>query len=270
LVKSANQWDSVERGPLSIAWLGKVHRGTPWQTLYLKSSDVDLSTWSKWLGAWDADSASRARSVNDRALVSSLAVLLNTNSPASLLSVNSTDANAWLRALDGLLVLTNSSTDDELNYTPPTVRLETNAMNSASPQASAIAAAIPQARGGAIWSRVGDVLATPELSESSPWLNTNSIVQLQAGISDEAYEKIASQLLPRLRQDSVGAVVSIDGPPVIEFSGYDGFPYVVEVSADLVNWSRLSTNYPTNGKWHFTDASGADSSQRFYRSRLLP
>lgn len=270
LTKSSTTWDFAERGPLSIGWLGKVHRGTPWQTLYLKSGDVDPVTWNKWIGSWDVDSAVRAKPVNDRVLLSALAVLLNTNSPSSLLSINSPDTSAWQQVLDGLIVLTNSSTDDELNGTPPTVRFETNAMNSASPQASAIAAAILQTRGGAIWSRVGDVLATSELSESSPWLNTNSIVQLQAGISDEAYEAIASQLLPRLRQDSVGTVVSVDDSGAVEFSGYDGFPYVVEVSPDLVNWSGVSTNYPVNGKWRFTDVAGASSGQRFYRSRLLP
>lgn len=270
LVIALEAWDSAGRGQLSFGWLGKVHRGTPWQTLYLKSSDVSLSTWMKWLGDWDANSAAHSRPVSDRSLVSALAVLLNTNSPASLLSINSTDTNAWLQTLDGLVVFTNSSTDTELQVTPPLVRFETNVMNSAWSQAGAIVTAILQTRSGATWTSIGNVLTTPELSEASPWLNTNSNVQLQEGISDEAYEAIASQLLPRLRQDSVGALVSVDGPPVIEFSGYDGFPYVVEVSADLVNWSGVSTNYPTNGKWRFTDASGADSSQRFYRSRLLP
>ena len=31
-------------------WLGRVHRGTPWQTLYLKAPGTSLATWMQWTG----------------------------------------------------------------------------------------------------------------------------------------------------------------------------------------------------------------------------
>jgi len=269
-IRASDVWNFGDGGSMSIAWIGKVHRGTPWQTLYLKSQDVEPSVWTNWLGGWNAEQAMLARPVSDRALISAMTMLLNTNSPAGLLSANSSDTSAWQQALGGLLVITNSSTDEELFSAPPLVRFETNMMSAASPQAAGIAAAIVQRRGSATWTLSGEVLEIPELSEGSPWLNTNSSVQLQSGISDEAYEAIAVQLLPRLRQDSAGVVSGIGGVPMIEFSGYDGFPYAVEVSGDLVNWMAVSTNYPVNGKWSFLDAGGVGEEQRFYRSRLLP
>ena len=270
MVRSSENWNCAPHGLLSVEWLGKVHRGTPWQTLYLKSADVNSSTWQSWLGGWDPIAAQRARPLADRPLIASLVSLLNTNHPGTLLSVNSPDTNAWRQALDGLVVLGNASTDAELLSNPPLVRFETNVMTATSSQADDIANAILQTRGGKTWTSVGDVLATPAMSEGSPWLNLTSAVQLQRGISDEAYEKIASQLLPCLRMDSLGKTAATVEGHEIEFTGYDGFPYAIEVSGDLTQWSCISTNIPTNGVFRFADPDAGCFGARYYRSRLLP
>lgn len=270
LIRSAEDWQFDEPAPLAVAWLGRVHRGTPWQTLYLKAANVSPTTWQQWLGLWDAETAQRARPVTDRALINSLVALLNTNTPATLLSLNTSDNNAWRQAFDGLTAITNTATEAELNYSPPAPRFETNLMTAASPQAAVLADAILQARAGVEWQAVTDVLRTPALTEDSPWLNQSSAAQLQYGLSDEAYETLAAQLLPRLRPDSIGAVRSRPTGLVLTFTGCDAFFYVVEASEDLAHWSSLSTNSPENGVIELPLPEVRDLPRRFYRSRLLP
>ena len=36
LVTCSDNWDFPDSQSLSISWLGRVHRGTPWQTVYLR------------------------------------------------------------------------------------------------------------------------------------------------------------------------------------------------------------------------------------------
>ena len=119
---------------------------------------------------------------------------------------------------------------------------------------------------------LGDLLATPELTTLSPWLNYSGAYQLQRGITDEAYEIIPSQLLSRVRADSVGSVWQNGATWRIQFTGFDNYPYAVESSTNLVNWTSVSTNYPTNGVFTFTNSTDSTDAggKRFYRSALLP
>ena len=59
--------------------------------------------------------------------------------------------------------------------------------------------------------------------------------QLDYGISDEAYEAVPSQLLPRLRPDSLGYIVFTNGGWNARFSGSDAFTYQVQSSTNLVD-----------------------------------
>jgi hypothetical protein len=106
------------------------------------------------------------------------------------------------------------------------------------------------------------------LSTASPWLNQSTLIQIQRGITDEAYEMIPGRLLSLLRVDSIGSVVFTNGQMLIQFAGYDDYPYVVEVSTNLVEWAPVSTNYPSNGVFIFSDTPGPRF--RCYRSVLLP
>ena len=40
LVTNSDNWDFPADKLPTVGWLGRVHRGTPWQTVYLKASDV--------------------------------------------------------------------------------------------------------------------------------------------------------------------------------------------------------------------------------------
>jgi hypothetical protein len=172
--------------------------------------------------------------------------------------VNQTNINRWDDAFTGLILVTN----------PPgglvTFTLDTSLNSDAVSQLVSAIAVQRNFLPGQIYTSLGQLLAVPALSVASPFLTFPDSNEL----TDAAYEALPAQLLPLLRTDSVGTVVSTTGPLQIQFTGYDGFAYIVEASPDLMNWTPIGTNYTTNGSFTFTDASSA--SQRFYRTRLAP
>jgi hypothetical protein len=278
----SDDWDFPTNNAPNLGALGRVHRGTPWQTLYLKAPGTSLSNWMRWTGNtqlltnWNGNDgltydAFFSQPTNDWRLASLLVSLLNTNDPRTLRSVNQTSTAAWCGLLDGMIVLTNNLPDDQLPYAPS--QFAAVIMSSNSPQASTIASALFTAGASQPdqhFHDVGDILATPELSAASPWLNLSSPEQLDWGLSDEAYEAIPSQLLPLLRPDSIGYVSQNGGTLQVQFSGSDGYAYAVQSSSNLLSWTPVSTNYPANGFFNFTDSPALGSPRRYYRSLLLP
>jgi hypothetical protein len=260
LIRNSDSWTFPAGETLSFANLGNIHRGTPWQTIYLKSSetsDVDNDRWSKWSGNANLADAVAARPMNDWHLVNLFDLLVNTNSPHQRLSINTADTNAWLAALDGLSILTNGSPDSEIIIT------------SNSPEAALVVDGINRTRASqpaGFFHSVGDILATPELTMDSPWLNTNALQTIANTLTDTACESLASQLLPLLRADSFGAITRTNGAVRVQFTGYDGFPCTIETSPDFLNWTSVSTNYPVDGEFHF-DLPPSTNAQQFYRSR---
>ncbi len=284
LVTCSDDWDFPDSQPLEVSWLGRVHRGTPWQTVYLKAPDIlsypnnfgiyglnGANVWANWTGDTDATDAAAMASMQDWHLASLLACMFNTNDLRSLFSVNNPNPDAWQALLDGLTALTNNLTDAQLqSLTPP--QFGVVVMSSNSPQASAIANAVEAARtgqSGRFFTDVGDILTIPQLTVNSPFLNWNDGVQQQKGISDEAYEIIPSQLLPLLRADSIGSVATANGQVVVQFTGYDGHSYAIEVSSNLVDWTSIGTNCPIGGVISFTNSPTLNANPQFYRSILL-
>jgi hypothetical protein len=268
LMRASDNWDFPSNAPLDLESLGRIHRGTPWQTICLKSADVALPTWQNWTGHIDPAVAQQTHPRRDWSLITTLQALLNTNAPQQLLSVNDRNPINWMAALDGLNVLTNIGPTGI--GARPEFEMLTIASNSW--QALLLAEAIAATRAnqpGQVFRNLGELFATAQLSLASPWLNPSTSWQQLRGMTDRAYEIIPAQLLSRVRSDSVGEIQSCDPTMQIQFSGYDGFPYAVEHSLNLSNWTAISTNYPTNGVFQF-DISPATSSNAFYRSVLLP
>jgi len=113
-------------------WLGRVHRGTPWQTVYLKSSVPDPAAWANWTGntmlvtnfgqistsllqlftnglpvspfAIGSD-AFFSRPTNDFRLEDLFTTALDDNATRGQLSVNQTNLAAWSAVLSGVIVL---------------------------------------------------------------------------------------------------------------------------------------------------------------------
>ena len=254
LVTGSDQWN-FPAGSLNFSSIGSVHRGTPWQTVYLKSTLVDPVLWQDWIGNPSPADAAIAQPTNDWRLVALLAPLLNPVDPRQLSSINQPNLAALL---DGFSVVTNSN--------PPAYLT----MTSNSPQAAIIAggiAALRAAQPGGIFANIGDVLAAPELSVNSPWFDLGGDGYL---LADSDYELVPSQLLALLRTDSIGSVTPANGAPQIQFTGMDGYAYEVEASTNLSDWISLATEYTTNGAFVFTDPSGTALSNRYYRTSLLP
>ena len=195
--------------------------------------------------------------MTNQAIVGLLTTLFNTNDLRTLVSVNQTSASSWAGLLDGITVLTNTSP----------AQFDLVLMPSNSPQALEIATGLNNTHEGEPnrqFGSIGEILATPELSDASPWLNaTNGFV------SDAALEIIPSQLLPRLRPDSIGSVSWTNEVLQVQFTGIDDYAYAVQVSSNLVDWSLVSTNYPSNGMFSPRQMPWTNSVQTFFRSLLL-
>jgi len=219
---------------------------------------------TNWIGGYGISwEAFYTQPTNDWRLASLVLSLLNTNDPRNLASVDQPNAPAWSSLLDAMTVLTNSAPG----------QFDLVIVSSNSPQAAIVAAALDAARAsrpGQSFHDPAEILAIPELSLSSPWLDTNGLAQLHSTVNDEACEALPSQLLPLLRPDSTTAVSLSGGTLQVQFSGADGFAYAVQTSSNLLNWTTISTNYPANGYFNFHDTPASGSPRRFYRSVLWP
>jgi len=197
--------------------------------------------------------------------------LMNTNDLSSLSSVNHPAPNGWPGLLNGLTVLTNTTSDSQIaaGGTPQFAPL---VISSNSPQVTFIVNAIQSAQSsqpGHFFKDVGDILSIPQLTEQSPFLNWNDVTQQEYGISDEAYEILASQLLPLLRADSIGSVSLANGQVIARFTSYDNHLYALEASTNLSNWVIMSINFSSGGGFGFTNAAPLNASPQFFRSLLV-
>ena len=173
LVWSSDDWDFPATNSLPLTTLGRVHRGTPWQTIYLKATNlleyvdatqanpiVGLNTWENWTGDFDANDATILSPTSDWRLAALLTELFNTNDATQLQSVNG-PATALSEALDGIIVQTNSTSAPGYQTTP---ELDFFMMASNSSQAQFMANALAQAKAGRAnqtFCSVGDILASP-------------------------------------------------------------------------------------------------------------
>jgi hypothetical protein len=281
LVWGSDSWNFPTNLLPSLGGLGQVHRGTPWQTIYLKSTNIlfgknslnqniGTNTWANWTGDFDSTDAALMAPVNDWHLASLLMPLLNTNDATQLFSVNDANIADWQNVLNGLMVYSNS-TAFPFSTVPPTFDAYVMASNSS--QSLTVAAGIANARASQpnpSFCSIGDVLAAPELTVNSPWLNTTNAQQFKYGITDAAYEAIPAQLLPLLRTDSIGTLAPTNGGWNLSFSGADGYDYALQTSTNLVDWSSVSTNSPVQGGFIVPVSPSAGSQNQFFRSVLLP
>jgi hypothetical protein len=106
-VGSASAWQFPSNKYPSIGWLGRVHRGTPWQTVYFKSDNPSgeeqpLSKWVGWVNSIDT------YPTNDWAIPDLFTTAPNDNAARGLLSVNQTNDAAWAAVLAGVMMASNS------------------------------------------------------------------------------------------------------------------------------------------------------------------
>jgi hypothetical protein len=240
-ITKSDDWDFPTNKFPNIGWLGRVHRGTPWQTVYLKSPPVDLTTWQIWSGNaltyealvsvaanvngvlvvvtnFNLQDAVFAQPVNDWAMLDWFTTAPDDNAGRGQLSVNQSGLAAWSAVLSGVIVLTNNVSDGAFPNNPylqpqfnwlvinPAGVDAMLPMPETNTPVQRIVDAINRERANtnrhprAAFEHLGDILAVPELTTNSPFLNV-SAVQQRHGITDDAYERIPQQILSLLKGD---------------------------------------------------------------------
>jgi hypothetical protein len=141
---SSDDWEFPTNKFPNPGWIGRVHRGTPWQTAYLKAPSTDLASWTNWTGNHVIDinigqfstnivippafiafpprvtppvtftngtvgvyDAFFTMPTNDWRLVDLFSTALSPNATRGRLSINQTNLAAWSAVLSGVVGLTN-------------------------------------------------------------------------------------------------------------------------------------------------------------------
>jgi hypothetical protein len=227
LVRMPDNWDFPTYKLPGIGWLGRVHRGTPWQSVYLKASDVlaesnGTNTWAQWTGDTQLTysqyfDAANGAPVQDRLLFDLFTTAFNDNATRGTLSVNQPNLAAWSALFSGLVVLSNNAPDNVrmsqvAQYQNPPPSNSWMIIQPAGPWTILTNSALGRLVNGINQTRtntslfplqsfahVGDILAAPQFTERSPFLHWNDAVQQQNGISDEMYEWLPQQTMSLLR-----------------------------------------------------------------------
>lgn len=239
LVWGSDFWDFPTNKYPSAGWIGRVHRGTPWQTVFLKATNIldylvssgtdsagkptyypaGVNTWNLWTGNQNIYDNVHSAPLNDRLLFDLFTAAPNDNAQRGGMSVNQTGIASLSALLSGLVVLTNI-TDAVIGDYPSalTTPILTNmiispaGVDTANSAVRQIQSAIIAGRGNtnvfpqAVFQHVGDILRVPALTEQSPFINFGpggplnpSPAYHQNDISDELYEWLPQQTMGLLR-----------------------------------------------------------------------
>jgi hypothetical protein len=264
LIASSDDWNFPDHKLPNVGWIGRVHRGTPWQTVYLKSTSrvsydangvrqaaVPAVTVEQWY-----DPASRIRGAaneyglpnyatpdKDWRFLDLFTVAPNANATRGQVSVNQFGEATWSAVLSGVIALTNSSSGG------PSLAGTYNSLSQpviiqpGSVQLRRIVEGINQTRAGAPFNGQyltrGDILAVPELSLSSPYLD-QSKNPIQQGISDVALERIPQQIMSLLRLGDPRVVVYAYGQAL------QPAPFSINLDPNYLN---VVTNYQVTGEY---------------------
>jgi hypothetical protein len=150
-VYTSDNWDFPTNKFPGIGWLGRVHRGTPWQTVFLKSTNVlktapalvaaafetnlyffGTNIWAQWTGDKQATfneyyDAANTAPIQDRLMFDLFTTSFNDNATRGTLPINVGATNgpslaAWSALFSGVMVLSNNASDPTLqamHVTPP-------------------------------------------------------------------------------------------------------------------------------------------------------
>jgi len=225
-VTSSDNWDFPTNKYPTVGWLGRVHRGTPWQTVYLKANNIltdnnGINIWVTWSGNQNLFDSDNTAPAQDHLLFDIFTTAFNDNATRGQLSVNIPSPNlaAWSALFSGIAVpttITNTYTVIQPAAVESTVNL-TPVTNTA---VYRLALAIDQTRSTFtnadglphVFEHVGDILAVPQLTEQTPFLAPPYSPSLpgpnpQNAISDEMYEWLPQQTMSLLRVGSPRYVI---------------------------------------------------------------
>jgi hypothetical protein len=185
----ANSWQFPTNVFPSIGWLGRVHRGTPWQTVYLKSDDA--TQYAPWRLTWV--NSAYTYPTNDWTILDLFTTAPNDNAARGLLSVNQANEPAWAAVFAGVVAQTSATTGVAIDPTN-SVTLLVNGPNGINAARAAQLGGVARNPNG-LFHHIGDVLQASALTVNSPFLNGTPI----SSLPDEAIERIPQQTLSLMK-----------------------------------------------------------------------
>ncbi|MGA3265427.1 MAG: hypothetical protein ABSE16_01240 [Verrucomicrobiota bacterium] len=234
LVTCSDDWNFPTNKFPTVGWLGRVHRGTPWQTVYLKSSDViggngliGTNLWVNWTSDENAYDAVNSAPKKDWLLFDLFSSTIDDDATRGQLSVNVGADNpdplgslaAWSALFSGVMVLSNDAPDNAVsgqtastmtNYTAYPIS-PAGPAGAYSPLGQLVEGIYnirtnftnPDGTRG-VFEHPGYLLSVPQLTVASPFLHwqnngQNDTAQQQQGISDEMYEWLPQQVMGLVR-----------------------------------------------------------------------
>jgi hypothetical protein len=261
-VYKSDDWNFPTNKLPNIGWLGRIHRGTPWQTIYFKSEAATDDDWEKQSFDPDVGGVNRVtHPTNDWALVDVFTTALHPNATRGRLSINQTDAAAWAALFGGVVVATNDLVVDNAalefgvgqrnNLLPWNIDPTTSAAKKLLWNVTTLPDGTPITNGingvrirqplGA-FRRLSDILAVPELTVESPYLrrlpSTDDNEPLWHSLDDMAYERIPQQVMSLLKVGEPRFVIYSFGQALKPKSVIRSGPY-----------SLLCTNYQVTGEF---------------------
>ena len=206
LITRSDDWEFPTNKFPNIGWIGRVHRGTPWQTLYLKADIAPTTNWSKWSGNFGT------HPTNDWNFVELFTTAINDNAARGLLSVNQTNLAAWSAVLNGVSILLPTDgrggvTNAWIGPSPPppkATNLVPDIVTGLNRVRQWETNLVSGGRGLPLFQRMGRVLATPELTFGSSTATNRDgswARWLAYTPRDEVLEGIPQQILSLLKED---------------------------------------------------------------------
>jgi hypothetical protein len=253
MVQQSDNWDFPTNKLPNIGWLGRIHRGTPWQTVFMKpAGNMTVDTWRKWNndneffpagGTNLIASALMSHPTADYGLFDLFTTAINENASHGRLDVNQTNLAPWSAVLSGVNVLTNSvngltgpalispagvydPTQTNISVYYPTT---TNIYDPATAVAR-IWRGINETRANTdttnnlvflnhTFQHAGDVLATPELTVESPFLYTEGIPNNKAsGLASLNANGINDEVMERIPQQIMSLLTLNSTPRFVIYS----------------------------------------------------
>jgi hypothetical protein len=235
-VDQSDDWDFPTNKLATIGMLGRIHRGTPWQTIYLKSDRPDDTVWEKiHLGR------ARSNPTNDWKVADVFTVAQHPNASRGRLSVNQTNVAAWSALLSGVEVPTLQGAGVVTNI------IEPGAID-ANKTIDRLVERINVRRGqmtGQVFSSISELLSVKGLTVESPFLQPpyvpNPPPMAQTPLRDQHFEAIPEKILSLVHRGEPRFVVYAFGqslkpaPQSILTSNIRGLVTNYEVTGEMAS-----------------------------------
>jgi hypothetical protein len=233
-VSGSDAWEFPTNKLASIGLMGRVHRGTPWQTISLKpAAAVVNSKYDNWN---TVHYSVRMHPTNDWRLADLFTVAQHPNATRGRLSVNQTNVAAWSGLLSGIRLPMNNGaggiivTNVEPAFLDPRLDQLVAAINGRRQQ-------LP----GEVFSSLAEFVSVPELTLASPYLTAASGTTFapQSSPRDSDYEALLEKTLSLLKPGEARFEIYAFGQSLK--------PAPQSILTDR-NFPRLCINYEVTGE----------------------